>query len=114
MEEAYGASDFAVARSGAASLAELSHFGLPAILIPYPFAADDHQTANAKIYERAGAGVLIRQSDAAAGALAQSISSFLENPARFPEMSARSRKLAPDRASERVADTVLRFCPSKN
>jgi len=49
MEEAYGASDLAIARSGAASLAELSHFGLPSILIPYPFAADDHQSANARL-----------------------------------------------------------------
>jgi UDP-N-acetylglucosamine--N-acetylmuramyl-(pentapeptide) pyrophosphoryl-undecaprenol N-acetylglucosamine transferase len=109
MEEAYGASDFAVARSGAASLAELSHFGLPAILIPYPFAADDHQTANARIFERAGAAVLLPEPEATADRLSGSIASFLDSPARVTEMSRRSRELAPDRAAERVADAVLRF-----
>ncbi|MEQ1851215.1 MAG: undecaprenyldiphospho-muramoylpentapeptide beta-N-acetylglucosaminyltransferase [Chthoniobacteraceae bacterium] len=98
MEEAYGASDFAIARSGAASLAELSHFGLPAILIPYPFAADDHQTANAKIFEAAGAGVLLKESEATADGLSRQIASFLESPERLAAMSGCSRKLAPERA----------------
>ena len=114
MEEAYGASDFAIARSGAASLAELSHFGLPSVLIPYPFASDDHQTANAKIFERAGAAVLLKESDATADTVARSISSFLDNPARLAAMSQHSRELAPAKAAERVADTVLSFCPSNN
>src|SRR5688500_6600898 len=55
MQHAYSAADLAIARSGAASLTELSHFGIPAVLIPYPFAADDHQTANAAIFDRARA-----------------------------------------------------------
>src|SRR5690606_16377145 len=50
MEYAYSAADFAIARSGAASLTELSHFALPSILIPYPHAAEDHQTLNARIF----------------------------------------------------------------
>ncbi len=53
MEEVYSAADFAVARSGAASLAELAFFGLPSILIPFPYAAEDHQTRNAEIFARA-------------------------------------------------------------
>src|SRR6267142_1763970 len=52
MEEVYSAADLAIARSGAASLAELAAFSLPAILIPYPFAADNHQTRNAEIFAR--------------------------------------------------------------
>ena len=113
MEEAYSASDFAIARSGAASLAELSHFGLPAILIPYPFAADDHQTANAEIFAKAGAGTLLKESDATADTIARDIESFIANPARLAEMSKRSRDIAPARAAECVAETVLKFCPSK-
>ena len=112
MEEAYGASDFAIARSGAASLAELSHFGLPAILIPYPFAADDHQTANAAIFAKAGAGTLLKESDATADTIARDIESFIGNPARLAEMSKRSRDIAPAQAAERVAETLLKFCPS--
>ena len=114
MEEAYGASDFAIARSGAASLAELSHFGLPAILIPYPFAADDHQTANAKIFAQAGAGILVKESAADASGLAREIGSFIGDPARLATMSQRSRALAPSNAAERVAETLLKFCSSKN
>ena len=75
MAAAYAASDFCVARSGASSLTELSHAGLPALLVPYPFAADDHQTANARVYEKAGAAVLRQQkeldSDVVHGMLAE-------------------------------------------
>ncbi len=110
MEEAYGAADLAIARSGAASLAELSHFGLPAILIPYPFAADDHQTANARIFEAAGAGVLLKESDATPDALAEKISALIADPARLAEMVQRSRALAPNNAAGRVADVVLNSC----
>ena len=110
MEEAYGAADLALARSGAASLAELSHFGLPAILIPYPFAADDHQTANAKIFENAGAGILMKQSDATPDALSEKIAALIADPARLATMSQRSRQLAPDNGAERVADVVLQSC----
>ena len=110
MEEAYGAADLAIARSGAASLAELSHFGLPAILIPYPFAADDHQTANARIFENAGAGLLVKESDATPEVLSEKISALIGSRDRLAEMSRQSRKLAPDNAAERVADVLLSAC----
>ena len=110
MEEAYGASDLAIARSGAASLAELSHFGLPAILIPYPFAADDHQTANARIFEKAGAGVLVKESDTTPETLAGEIASLIGAPDRLAAMSQQSRKLAPENAAARVADVLLSAC----
>jgi UDP-N-acetylglucosamine--N-acetylmuramyl-(pentapeptide) pyrophosphoryl-undecaprenol N-acetylglucosamine transferase len=110
MEEAYGASDLAIARSGAASLAELSHFGLPAILVPYPFAADDHQTANARIFENAGAGVLVKESDATPELLSEKIAALIGSPERLSEMSRQSRRLAPDNAAGRVADVILKSC----
>ena len=56
MEEVYSAADFSIARAGAASLAELAFFALPGILIPFPYAADDHQSRNAEIFVRADAG----------------------------------------------------------
>jgi UDP-N-acetylglucosamine--N-acetylmuramyl-(pentapeptide) pyrophosphoryl-undecaprenol N-acetylglucosamine transferase len=110
MEEAYGASDLAIARSGAASLAELSHFGLPAILIPYPSAADDHQTANARIFEKADAAVLVKQGDATPETLSEKIAALFASPDRLAEMSRQSRKLAPGNAAERVADVLLSSC----
>jgi UDP-N-acetylglucosamine--N-acetylmuramyl-(pentapeptide) pyrophosphoryl-undecaprenol N-acetylglucosamine transferase len=110
MEEAYGAADLAIARSGAASLAELSHFGLPAILVPYPHAADDHQTANARIFENAGAGVLVRETDATPELLSEKIGALIGSPERLAEMSRKSRALAPANAAERVADVLLASC----
>jgi UDP-N-acetylglucosamine--N-acetylmuramyl-(pentapeptide) pyrophosphoryl-undecaprenol N-acetylglucosamine transferase len=107
MEEAYSAADFAIIRSGAASLTELSHFALPAILIPYPFAAEDHQTFNAKIFERAGAATLLQERETSGETLAQKLLWFLQDPQRLSAMSARSASLAPQQAAERVADTIL-------
>jgi UDP-N-acetylglucosamine--N-acetylmuramyl-(pentapeptide) pyrophosphoryl-undecaprenol N-acetylglucosamine transferase len=110
MEEAYSAADFTIARSGAASLTELSHFALPGILIPYPFAAEDHQTFNAKIFERAGAATLLQERETSGETLAKKLLWFLEDPARLTDMSARSASLAPQQAAERVADTILNSC----
>jgi UDP-N-acetylglucosamine--N-acetylmuramyl-(pentapeptide) pyrophosphoryl-undecaprenol N-acetylglucosamine transferase len=110
MQEAYGAADLAIARSGAASLTELSHFGLPSILLPYPHAADDHQTANAQIFDRAGAGLLLKEKDATGDTLAELIRSLLDDPAKLATMSQRSRALAPAEAAARVAETILKFC----
>ena len=110
MEEAYSAADFAISRSGAASLTELSHFALPSILIPYPFAAEDHQTFNAKIFERGGAATLLQERETSGETLATKLLWFLEDPKLLSDMSARSASLAPQQAAERVADTILNSC----
>ena len=81
MEQVYSAADFAIARSGAASLAELAFFGLPAILIPYPYAADDHQTRNAEIFAKAGAAVLFKEPDLEIELLARKSRSWIADPA---------------------------------
>src|SRR5206468_2568720 len=73
MEEVYSAADFTVARSGAASLAEFAFFGLPGILIPFPYAADDHQSRNAQIFVRADAAVLLKESELSGDLLARKI-----------------------------------------
>lgn len=110
MQEAYGAADIAIARSGAASLTELSHFSLASILIPFPFAADDHQTANADIFHKAGAGVLIGESAATGTALAGALLDILNSPERLAKMSRKAHSLAPENAAELVADTILKYC----
>jgi UDP-N-acetylglucosamine--N-acetylmuramyl-(pentapeptide) pyrophosphoryl-undecaprenol N-acetylglucosamine transferase len=114
MEVAYSAADFAVARSGAASLTELSRFALPSLLIPYPYAAEDHQTLNAKIFERAGASVLLTEGEITPDLLARKLRLFLDDPAQLSEMSARSAALAPRDAAERVADVVLAHCTNSS
>jgi UDP-N-acetylglucosamine--N-acetylmuramyl-(pentapeptide) pyrophosphoryl-undecaprenol N-acetylglucosamine transferase len=110
MREAYSAADFVISRSGAASLTELSHFALPGILIPYPFAAEDHQTFNAKIFELAGAATLLQERETTGENLAKKLLWFLDDPARLAEASARSAQLAPHAAAERVADIILKYC----
>jgi UDP-N-acetylglucosamine--N-acetylmuramyl-(pentapeptide) pyrophosphoryl-undecaprenol N-acetylglucosamine transferase len=110
MAEGYSAADFCIARSGAASLTELSHFALPSVLIPYPFAAEDHQTLNANIFAQAGAATLLNEREITGEILAKTVRSVLENPGRLSEMSARCASLATQEAAVRVADTILKFC----
>jgi UDP-N-acetylglucosamine--N-acetylmuramyl-(pentapeptide) pyrophosphoryl-undecaprenol N-acetylglucosamine transferase len=112
MECAYSAADFAIARSGAASLTELSHFALPAVLVPYPHAAEDHQTRNAQIFAEAGAAVLLPERDLASGTLAEQLRELLEDAARRATMSARCAALAPHGAAERIADLLLAAQPT--
>ena len=110
MREAYSAADLTIARSGAASLTELSQFALPGILIPYPFAAEDHQTFNAKIFERAGAATLLPERETTGENLAKKLLWFLDDPVRLATASARAADLAPIHAAERVADVLLAAC----
>jgi UDP-N-acetylglucosamine--N-acetylmuramyl-(pentapeptide) pyrophosphoryl-undecaprenol N-acetylglucosamine transferase len=109
MEELYSSADLAVARSGAASLAELAFFGLPAILIPFPYAADDHQTRNAEIFVRDGAAVVLKESDLSGDLLAQTIKNLAGDEAKLKGMAGNARKLAPHDAAGMVATTMERY-----
>jgi UDP-N-acetylglucosamine--N-acetylmuramyl-(pentapeptide) pyrophosphoryl-undecaprenol N-acetylglucosamine transferase len=83
-----------VARAGALTLAELAIMKRPAILIPLPTAADDHQTRNALAFEHAGAAIILHQSDASATRLADLVDQILGDPARHASMSAAMGALA--------------------
>lgn len=106
MEEAYSAADVAVSRAGASSLSEISQFGLPSILIPYPYATDDHQTANAKIYAREGAAEMLSEREAGAEMLAAMISNLLSDDKRRERMAAAARAIPPGSAAANVADVL--------
>ena len=112
MEEVYSAADFAVARSGAASLAELAFFGLPSILIPFPYAADDHQTRNAEIFSHAGAAVVLKESELTPESLSQKIREMTDRPEQIRRMSEKCANLAPRDAAQRVAITMENFTHS--
>jgi UDP-N-acetylglucosamine--N-acetylmuramyl-(pentapeptide) pyrophosphoryl-undecaprenol N-acetylglucosamine transferase len=109
MEVVYSAADFAVARAGAASLAELAAFSLPAILIPFPYAADDHQTRNAEIFVRAGAAILLKESKLRGDLLAQKIKELINDPAKLRLMSEACARLAPNDAAGRVVATMEKY-----
>ena len=98
MEEVYSAADFAIARSGAASLAELAAFSLPAILIPFPYAADDHQTRNAEIFVRAEAAIVLKESELSGDLLARKIRELVTDPT---EAAAHVGKFCAPRAEKR-------------
>ena len=109
MEAAYSAADLAVARSGAASLSEISHFALPSLLIPYPAAAENHQQFNAEIFARAGAAALLNESETTGEALASAIRKLIQDPSQLQIMTQACRSLAPRDAAVCVADTIERF-----
>ena len=108
MEDAYAAADVVVSRAGASSLSEISQFSLPSILIPYPFATDDHQTANAKIYVEAGAAEALTEKDTGAEMLAAMISNLLDDDQRRERMALAARRIPPASAAENVADQMER------
>lgn len=109
MEEVYSAADFAVARAGAASLAELAFFGLPIILIPFPYAADDHQTRNAEIFDRGGAAFVLKESELTPELLSEKIRAMVERPELIRRMSEKCAALAPRDAADRIATTMEKF-----
>jgi UDP-N-acetylglucosamine--N-acetylmuramyl-(pentapeptide) pyrophosphoryl-undecaprenol N-acetylglucosamine transferase len=109
MEDLYSAADFAVARSGAASLAELAAFSLPAILIPFPFASNDHQARNAEIFTKAGAAIVVRESEISSDALARQIRGFIDDPARLRRMSEACARLSTRNAASAVVETMERY-----
>jgi UDP-N-acetylglucosamine--N-acetylmuramyl-(pentapeptide) pyrophosphoryl-undecaprenol N-acetylglucosamine transferase len=114
MEEVYSAADFSIARSGAASLAELAAFSLPSILIPYPYAADDHQSRNAEIFARADAAIIIKESEISADSLARKIRELMNGSQKIEEMARNAAKLAPTNAAALVADTMEKYAQSKS
>ena len=107
MPSAYAIADLVVARSGASTLTEISLAGLPSVLVPYPYAADDHQTANAKVFSDAGAAKLIQQKDLTPESLAKLLSDLLTNPGALKLMSAAAFSLAIPDAPEKVTAQIL-------
>lgn len=95
-----------VARAGALTLAELAIMCRPAILIPLPTAADDHQMVNALAFERAGAAVVMHQDDASATRLADVVDEILGDPRRHAGMSAAIGALAREQATQAVVDEL--------
>lgn len=107
MDLAYRIADLAVARAGASSLAELCHFGVPSLLVPYPYAADDHQTRNAEIFAAAGAARLLPEKTLNADVLADAVRDILKNPRKADEMKRAASKLAVRNAAEKIAGIVI-------
>ena len=107
LQEYYGRTQLVIARAGAGTLTELALFGVPSILIPYPFAADEHQRKNADIFVRHGAAEMILQEDLTTAGLKEKIGMLLSDPKKLEEMSRRARGLAKPDAAEKIVDELI-------
>jgi UDP-N-acetylglucosamine--N-acetylmuramyl-(pentapeptide) pyrophosphoryl-undecaprenol N-acetylglucosamine transferase len=108
MDLAYRAADLAIARSGASSMSELAYFGVPSLLIPYPHAAEDHQTRNAEIFDKAGAARLLPEKDLNADVLADAVRAILQQPKKADEMKRAASKLAVRNSAEKIAELLVK------
>jgi UDP-N-acetylglucosamine--N-acetylmuramyl-(pentapeptide) pyrophosphoryl-undecaprenol N-acetylglucosamine transferase len=109
MAAAYRTADLLICRAGATSIAEITAGGKAAILIPFPFAVNDHQTRNAEILARAGAAELIAEKNLSGELLASTIERLSCNPATIRNMEAAAAGLGNRRAAADIVDGCLRL-----
>lgn len=107
MAQAFAWADLVVCRAGASTLAELCAVGVPAVLVPFAAAVDDHQTRNAQYLVEHGAAVLLKQDAGLAAALQQTLQQLHDDPARRMAMAQAARGLARVDAAARIADIIL-------
>ena len=105
MPAAFANADLVVCRSGAGAVSEVAAAGKPSILVPFPFAADDHQTRNAEAMERGGAARLVRDVELNGGRLFSVIGEVSESPA-LERMARAARQLAKPGAARRAAEIL--------
>ena len=106
IELAYALATVAVCRSGASSLTELSAWGLPSVLVPYPTAADDHQRRNADVFTREGAAIAVEEKEIAAGELGPMLLGLLGDEGKRRGLSQAMKRLAPAGASEEICEVI--------
>ena len=106
MPGAYRQADIVIGRAGAGTVFELAALGKPSILIPYPHAADDHQTANARMLVDAGGAVMIPQGDLSPDRLADTLIGFMDNRAGLDKMAENAGKAAMPQAARDIADQI--------
>jgi UDP-N-acetylglucosamine--N-acetylmuramyl-(pentapeptide) pyrophosphoryl-undecaprenol N-acetylglucosamine transferase len=107
MELAYACADLVVSRSGATTIAEVTVCGLPALLIPYPYATRRHQEANARALQRAGGASLLLDDQLSAEVLADRILGLVDHQERLAAMAERSAAFGRPDAAARLADVVV-------
>ncbi len=108
MVVALGAATVAISRAGASSLAELAAMRVPAVLVPFPAAMDNHQFYNARAFEETGAARLLEQKDATPERLANMVAELISNAVVRDEMQAALAKWHAPKAAEEIAEIILR------
>jgi len=107
MAAAYAWADLVICRAGALTLAELAAAGIGSVLVPFPFAVDDHQTANARVCVDAGAALLLPERNANVDMLAALLRDLLADRARLLAMAQAARTLAKPDATAQIADACV-------
>ena len=109
MPGTFARADLLVCRSGASTVGEITAAGKPAIFVPFPAAADDHQNVNARALERVGAAIVVEESNLGAAYLVETIAALISDPSRLQSMSAAAKSLAHPKAVEEIAEMVARL-----
>ena len=110
MAAAYAWADLALCRAGASTIFELAATGTPAILVPFPFAAHDHQRVNARHLSDLGAAMLLDQNELSAQALAEIVPALLGDTAKLAAMGRSARTFARPDAAAKIADGLEELC----
>jgi len=107
MNQAYGEATLVVARAGATTLAELAVCGIPAILIPFPYAANDHQTVNARAFSNKNAAILLPQSQASGPRFEETIAALLEDKEKRQTLAKNMRSAGRPGAADAIAEALF-------
>jgi len=107
------AADLIICRAGAITCAEVAALGVPSIMIPYPFAAGNHQTYNARAFEKAGAAILMKDAAVSAQTLCDTVLPLLEDAKRMKNMCQGARSLAKPLADRDIAAQVFKLAGNK-
>jgi len=113
MPGAFARADLLVCRSGASTVAEVTAAGKPAVFVPFPRAADDHQKRNAEALERAGAAVMLEESKLTSENLVDAVSDLFTDPSRLEKMGDAARKLSHPNAARDIAAIAARLAGKK-
>jgi UDP-N-acetylglucosamine--N-acetylmuramyl-(pentapeptide) pyrophosphoryl-undecaprenol N-acetylglucosamine transferase len=104
----FARADLILCRSGASTVAEIAAAGKPAIFVPFPLAADDHQRRNAEALENAGAAVVLEETKLDEVWLVDTISALLEDPNRLASMGQAARAMAHPNAAKDIAELAAK------
>lgn len=109
MANAYAGADMVICRAGATSIAEITALGIASILIPYPFAANNHQEINARCLADKGAAIMMRQGEIIGDALAKVIRRFYKNPDELKEIRKNAKAMGRPNAARDIADSIIKL-----
>ncbi len=113
IDYAYSACDLVLCRAGATTIAEIAYFGLPAIFVPYPFAAENHQYENARFLFEKGASEIILDKELRVK-LKQKVFELLENERKLSEMRAKVKSFANPNSGDIIAKAILKLAEGKD